>query len=542
MTQPPESPRDPSEDAAPDEPREPWSPPAQQPDQQPPPGPWTPPDQQTPPPGPWTPPDQQTPPPGPWTPPGQQPPPGPWTPPGQQPPGQWEPQPTAWNPPPQQGWTQLDPGQGNWAPQQQAGWEHLGPPLPPARPKRHGRTALIATVAAVALIGGGAATYIAVSDTHSGYKGAASPQEAVTSLVSDLNKSDILGILDHLAPGERSSLLDPVKDSISQAKRLHVLKSNADPGHLAGLDVTAKNITYDSSDETINDHVKIVKLTGGTVTINADLGKVPFTDEYVKIVFPNGLPANSTSNQSIDIADVARQNGEPVRIAAQKIKNKWYPSVFYTIADAAAHDADAGTPGPGDYIAPQGASSPEDAVKQALEAISKNDYKRLIELASPDELAVVHDYGGLILKNASDVSDTQFTIKDLALTKKSISDGTRVSLKSITVDVPDHEVKVVVNGNCLEVTADGDFQKFCADEIAKRLNAGPLSDKPLTAEQTAALTRLAEGLPNIGIDVSSSDGQWYLNPVRSWLDLTNALVEPLHDNDLIVLLKLVADR
>ena len=399
----------------------------------------------------------------------------------------------------------------------------------------------MATVAAVALIGGGTATYLAVSDTQSGYKGAASAQEAVSSLVSDLNKSDILGILDHLAPGERSSLLDPVKESISQAKRLHVLKASADAGHLAGLDVTAKNITYDKTDESINDHVKIVKLTGGTVTVNADLSKVPFTDEYVNIVFPNGLPSNSKSNQSIDIADIARENGEPVRIAAEKVKNKWYPSVFYTIADAAARDADAGTPGPGDYVAPNGAASPEDAVIQAIEAISKNDPKRLIELASPDELAVVHDYGGLILKNTSDLSDAQFTIKDLQLNKKNISDGVRVSLKSITVDVPDHEAKVVVNGNCLEVTADGDFQKFCADEIAKQLNKGPLRDKPLTAEQTAALTRLAQGIPNIGIDVSSSGGQWYLNPMRSYLDLTNSLVEPLHNNDLIVLLKLLAD-
>ena len=428
-------------------------------------------------------------------------------------------------------------------PPPQGPWEQLGPPVPGSRPKRRGRATLLAAVVTAAVIGGGTATYLAVSDTQSGYQGAATPRAAITSLVADLNKSDLLGILDHLPPGERASLLGPIKESIDQAKRLHLLKTTADASNVSGVDVTAQSLTFGQGEETINDHVKVVQLTGGTITINADLRKVPLTDEYVKLAFPNGVPSSAATHQAINIGDaIAKNDGEPIRMAAQKIKGKWYPSLLYTIADNAAHSGGAGNPGPGDYVAPKGAGSAEDAVKQAVVATSQNDFRHLIELASPDEDAVVHDYGGLILKSATASPDSTFTVKDLQLTSKQAGDATRVSLKSITVAVPDHETTVAINGKCLGITVDGDYRNFCANQLVSLLNSGPFTAKPLTSEETAALTRFAEGIPNIGIDVTQSGGQWYISPLRTYFDLSNALLEPLHDTDLLVLLKLFIGR
>jgi len=227
--------------------------------------------------------------------------------------------PPQYGPPPYSSYEVPSPG---------GGWEQLGPAMPPP-PRRHRRAPLIAAVAAVAVIGGGTASYVALSDSHSSFKGAASPEAAVTSLVSDLNQADLLGVLDHLAPAERTALLEPVTESISQAKRLHILKSSANAARLPGVDVTAKNITFDKSKtEVVNDHVKVVKLTAGTIAFNADLRKVPFTDEYLKLAFPQGLPSDSTSNGTINIADVVRDTGEPVRISAQSINGKWYPRLL----------------------------------------------------------------------------------------------------------------------------------------------------------------------------------------------------------------------
>jgi hypothetical protein len=441
-------------------------------------------------------------------------------------------------PTPAGGWVSL--GQPGWLTSAgtEEGWEHLGTPLPP--PRRRRRASLIAAAAVVALLGGGTATILAVSDSNSGFKGAASPREAVNSLLDDLNQADVIGVLDHLAPAERTALLAPLTESISQAKRLHVLNPSADPSGLTGVELSAKNIRYDNPpDQAINDHVRIVKLVGGTITVNADLSKVPFTDQFLKVVFPGGIvPKNTRSSSTVDLAAVAHEKG-PVRIATQQVSGKWYPSLLYTIADDAVHENGLDNPTPSDYVAPKGASTPEDAVKQALVAISKREYRRLIELAAPDELQVVHDYGGIILANIPRDTSTSFSVKGIRLVSTRTSGAVRVVLKGITVDVPGHETTVTINGDCAEITVDGDYRKFCADQLVKQLNAGPFRNSPLTAEESAALQRLARGVANVSTDAVYSDGQWYIAALRSQLDGINALLEPLHDNDLIVLLHLM---
>ena len=411
--------------------------------------------------------------------------------------------------------------------------------MPPPRARRGWRAPLVAAVAVAAIAGGGTATYLAVSDSHSGFKGAATPEQAVNSLVSDLNQADILGIVDHLPPAERSALLDPLREAVSQAKRLHILSGAADPAHFPGVDVTANSIKYDSGeDEAIGDHVKIVKLTGGTITISSDLRKVPFARELIQTIFPGGVVPDQTSSSTVDLSQVM-QDGGPVRIATQKVDGKWYPSLLYTIADQAVQDSGLDNPRASDYVAPKGAATPEDAVKQALMAVQKQDYRRLIELAAPDELQVVHDYGGVILNAIHPDAGMSFTVKDLQLTSKKVSGATRVSLTSITVDTPGHETKVAIAGDCVEVTYDGDYNKYCADELIKKLNAGPLRDKPLTPDESAALGRLARGAADSSVDATESNGQWYVAALRSYLDGVNKIVEPLQNNDLITLLKLL---
>jgi hypothetical protein len=451
-----------------------------------------------------------------------------------------QPLPYAGPPMPPGGWVDLSQQQpSGWQQTYQGGWEQLGPPLPKP-PTRRRRGALIAAVAAVAVIGGGAATVVAVSDSQSGFKGAASPRAAVNSLVDDLNQADVLGILDHLVPAERSALVGPLTEQISQAKRLHILNGSADPSRLSGVNVTAKGITYDQpADDVVNDHVRVVKVVGGTISINADLGKVPFTKAFLSEVFPGGVvPSTAKSAGTVDIAEQARENG-PLRIATQKVGGRWYPSLLYTFADAAVRDAGVDNPTAADYVAPKGAPTPEEAVKQAIVAISTQDYRRLIELAAPDELQVVHDYGGVILANSHRGAAPPFTVKDLQLTSRKVSGATRVTLKSVTVGVEGHRTTVTVSGECLEITYDGDHRKLCADQVVNGLNGGPLRNKPLTPAESAALGRLVAGVISSGWDVTSSEGQWYVAGLRSYLDGINALLELLHDDDLLVLLNLL---
>jgi hypothetical protein len=45
------------------------------------------------------------------------------------------------------------------------------------------------------------------------------------------------------------------------------------------------------------------------------------------------------------------------------------------------------------------------------------------------------------------------------------------------------------------------------------------------------------GLTKIGIDTTQSGGQWYVNPVRSYLDVSGSILSGLKDNDLLELIR-----
>lgn len=448
------------------------------------------------------------------------------------------------------GWPQQpDPGQYGWGPQQpgpgqpQGSWEPLGPQgYAPQPPRPRGRGKLIASAAVVvALAAGGVTTYIAMSDTNS--TGAGSPREAVQSIVSDLNKSDLIGVLDDLAPGERNALANPVMDEIKQLKRLKVLQDAADPKSISGVKFQAKGLTFATDTVKINDHVQIVQLTGGTLDISADAAKIPFTHDFLNAAFPHGLPAGSSTTTHIDIGQVVRDsNGNaPIRIAAQKSGGKWYPSIFYTIADnASSHKV----PTIADAIPAAGGSSPEDAVRKMVTALMKGDYEGAVKLLSPDELAVMHDYGGLLLRNAGSNQPSDTVLKDLQLKTEQISGGaTRVTLSSLTVTSGGEDTTVKVDGSCFDVTANGQHKRMCTADLVTQLVAFAEQfglSTHVTPAQRQGLEDLLTGLTKVGVDTSQSGGQWYVNPVRSWLDLSSSIMSGLQGNDLLELLRFFA--
>jgi hypothetical protein len=445
------------------------------------------------------------------------------------PPLGWAPQPTQNQP-----WAPQPAQDQPWAPPpaQDQPW---GPPYSPQPSRPSNRGKLIASAAvAVALVAGGVVTYVAMSDSKP--NGASSPNQAVRSLVDDLNKSDLLGVLDDLAPGERSALANPTLDEINHLKRLKVLQQSADPKNVDGVSFSAKSLTFSDKTVTINDHVQVVQLTGGSLDISADADKVAFTHDFIAAAFPHGLPATGKQTTHIDIAEAIRQaDGKPIRIATQKTGGKWYPSIFYTIADYASEQQ---APTSADAIPAAGAASPEDAVKQEVDALNKGDLTRAIALLSPDELAVMHDYGGRLLRNGGSQSPSDDQVTDLQLRTTKVSGATRVLLSSVTVRNGSNTVTVKVDGNCAEVTVQGDQKRFCAAEFAAQIVAylKNFGTAEPTAGQQQALEHLLTGLTKIGVDTTQSGGKWYVNPVRSYLDVTNAVLAGLKGNDLVELI------
>ena len=154
----------------------------------------------------------------------------------------------------------------------------------------------------------------------------------------------------------------------------------------------------------MNDHVQLVTVTGGTLTLNSDASKVPYTKEFLDAAFDGKAPTQ-TDNQSVDLAKAARQSGHPLRIAVQKVSGKWYPSLMYTVLAAEAQSDGLGNPSAADAIAPLGAGSADDAVRQLITAFTKKDYRSAIALLDPNEDPAMHDYGNLLLRHAPQATD-----------------------------------------------------------------------------------------------------------------------------------------
>jgi hypothetical protein len=364
----------------------------------------------------------------------------------------------------------------------------------------------------------------------------------VQNIVSDINSSDLVGMLDALAPAERTAIADPLIKDLDELKRTHVLSSDANLNHVPGASVSLTGLTYAPS-VVINDHVQIVLLTGGTVHLDTDLSKLPFSSEFIQQVAPRG-GLTGTQRSTVDIAKAVQDNGgKPIRIATEKVSGRWYPSLLYTIADNATTRAGLPAPTAGDAVPAVGAVSAEEAVRQEVMALLGGDVAGAIKLASPDELAALHDYGGVLIHAfGSHYPAAPVSIDNLSLASVAGPAGVRyVNLQSLSLRVKNGgPISMTVDGNCIRMTMSGRTRRMCASEIVKQLDqfATEFGGHPLTAAQRQAVEDVASSDRVGGIVATQIGGQWYVNPVQTMFTGTTRLLGALKDNDLLELIGL----
>lgn len=460
---------------------------------------------------------------------------------GQAPYGQPEhQQPGAYGQPPTPagGWPQPQPGTGYGygAGPTPPGVQYptaYGPPQPPRR-----RSGLIAgsLVAVIALVAAGIATYFFAFSSAAA--GAPTPREAALNLVSALSNNDVVGLFDGLAPAEAAVAKDYLVESLDELKRLGVIKPEAKPEQITGVAFTAEQLVFDdAAEEKVNDHLSITKLVDGTVTVSSDWNQIPLTEKFLKKAFPDGLPRSET--RTIDISDeIAKENdGKPIRIATVKVDGEWYPSLFYSIADAALQDE--GLQWPAQPIGAAGANSPDEAVKQLVNAAVRADVRRLIELTPPDEMAVLHDAGQLLIDAAEGAGAADATISDLQTKVEDVVGGKRVSITKLTVTEDDETVTVQMDGNCVSITESADTEKFCGADLAELLaEFAEFGGDQLTDAQLGAIERVAVGYLHTGLVTTEVDGKWYVSPARSLGDISTGFLRELRPGDLETLIEL----
>jgi hypothetical protein len=401
-------------------------------------------------------------------------------------------------------------------------------------PKKKGKGPIIGAIAAVVVVAVGvAATIFVLNRSEAGSGGEDNPTQAATNLVNSLSQGDVLGVLESLTPAESSLLVDFNAKTTKRLQELNVYDKDADPNKLHGAAVEAKNLKYDEGNaEKVNDHLTITKLVGGTVTFHADVSELPLTDDFMEAAFPDGVNSEPT-NETVDIAKAVKDNGgEPIRIATVKVDDKWYPSLFYTIADYGL--AAAGKEWPAKSIPNNGAGSADEAVKELVQASINGDVERVIELLPPDEMGALHDAGPALLDELGDPGSSGVEVSKLETESTDAeSGGQRVMLKEIEVSADGQTYNVTKDGDCYKAEGEGETQQFCGEDVAKSMAGSSMSP-----DVQQALTHLASGLlKNTGVVATEVDGKWYVSPLRTYSELGLSALSDLTPEDVITLVK-----
>ncbi|ONI85204.1 hypothetical protein ALI22I_31965 [Saccharothrix sp. ALI-22-I] len=394
-----------------------------------------------------------------------------------------------------------------------------------------------AIVAVIALAAGTAATVWALRSSDDVAAGSESPSSAANNLLSALGSGDILGIMNGLAPAEAKISKDYTEATISEAKRLEILKPDADPNKVSGVQIKSEGVKFDdAAAEKVNDHLTINKVVEGKITITSDVKDVPLTDKLVDAL---GAEANKgPQTETIDFAkEMADRKGKPIGIATIKVGDDWYPSLFYTIANAALEEEDLKWPAKG--ITPAGAGSANDAAKNMVEKALAGDIEGVIALLPPDEMGVLHDVGPVILEQIGRVPATDAKLIELETDSKDVTGGTLLTIRKLVLEVEGETGEITRDGDCYTAKAQGETQRLCADEITQLVEQQGGRNIPSAAIDVIARVGAQVLKDGVGVVATEVDGKWYVSPFRTYSELVLTLMRGLQPSDIDELIKAI---
>jgi hypothetical protein len=409
-------------------------------------------------------------------------------------------------------------------------------PAVPTNPKRRRGLMAGAIVGALALGAGGLAMA-----ARSGSDGSATPQAAVQKLLASAEQSDMVGVMDSLTPGERELMLKPMLDTITELKRLEILAKKADPTKVDALVMTFTDEKF--VEVPVNDRIKTVKMTAGTMTVKGDASKIPFGKLIEDLAGPDSLPKD-ISNETTDM--------DGTEITTVKVDGAWHVSLLYSIAELARKDQEAGPPSAANFVTPKGSDSPEAAVKDMVDALADLNARTVISLLPPDEYGVLQDYAYLFLDQADDArsqlpDDYKVTV-DLPV--RIVGSGSRRSAVptgfkiSGTADGESASAEYDSAGQCFKIEVSGDQQDFCQSDLKKFSDEAMDNMSPEMKQFSEDMNNMIDRtkLQDLGLTVRQVDGKWFVTPIGSYTDLMVAVMKSIKQPEFRALVTKIKEK
>lgn len=423
------------------------------------------------------------------------------------------------------------------------------PPSYVAEPPKKKRGKLIAALGTVVVLVA-AGTFAVVQLTGSSNDGgAASPEAAVQSFFASVNKEDALGALDMVLPGERSTLLQPMKDIATQLQRVEVLDKSADLSKVGGLDINVKLTTVKA--DIINGgsggDADIADVTiAGTASASVNGSKVPIGG----LLTDNGVTVPDASAPETSFDSSTANKGAGSVIAAVKKDGRWYVSLFYSIAENARRDAKQDVPAASAAVKPAGATTPQKAMDAFLTAVTSVDTEAIIAALDPNEAEALQRYAPLFLSDAKgaidsakkdfsiDITDTSYTVNKIDGSHVGIVPKTLNATVKSTNSAGDRQTTTIeINDGCVKVTANGTTQNSC-DLSDSQINDTVKNELP-SGGDPAKLTTLIDDFKKAfddlsvkGITMTQVGGKWFVSPIGTTLDVTVDVLKALDKTEI----------
>jgi hypothetical protein len=298
-------------------------------------------------------------------------------------------------------------------------------------PKKKKKGVLIAAAVAVVLVLGAGGAW-ALHALRS-YGGASSPDDAVRVLLKDAAASDYLKVASHIAPSER----DVVAPWIGLPEMLGFkVKPNEEAQKAYDAITKAMKVELkdlETSSEPLVTGVERTKITGGTVSVDADVDALTkgMMDYYDAIggssTFSQGLGVDISVTESEiraeiektlpmtkDVDDLKKLSGlDDLFLVTVEEDGKWYTSVSMTAAQYVFEASGGAKSKLGEPIAPdkmQGTDKPEQAPARFAEALKSagetGDIRELARVLPVAESRLLAVYGPTF-------ADDPETIKDI---------------------------------------------------------------------------------------------------------------------------------
>jgi hypothetical protein len=394
-------------------------------------------------------------------------------------------------------------------------------PVLAAQPRRGGYKKLVAGLGALSLIGG--ATFAA--RTFAG-QSSSTPTEAVQDMMAAAQKSDLLGMMEQLAPGERNLLIESGVPILEELKRLDVLAPSTNLNAVDAAKVTFAGQTF--AELPLRDDIATVKVSGGTVTTSGSASKL--SGSVIKKMAGDSLTdqaAKTTSFTTVDVVTIKR-NGH------------WYVSGAYSLAEFARKQSGKPMPTLEQSIAAVGADTPEAALREMIEAAGSLNARKAISLLDPEEFGALQDYAPLFIDDVEKAAakvrpkyTVTFPNLQIAATRNGNSAQVKVTNVSVDLTIPDaggSPVHAVVEGDCVSVTVEDKSAKRCGAEVGKLI--GDLNGDENGPDPFGEMTMKLDQKNQQSMTVLQRNGKWFVAPTRTVLNAVLAKMKAAKPADL----------